>query len=287
MLFALVCSSVALAAPVTVALDVSTVDAASFEALDGVALEKTATVRLVQEGFAVVAPTASPNVLVSVSVRESPRAIVLSGTGPGGTDSRSIVWASETLAELHLEVTQKVVELTRLVARAPVVHVEPISEPEAPAPRLWSVGASGGVLLRDGGLDALGVATVRFGERFRFAADLGVDASRGTGIGIVEGFLAGGVGYALSWNRWQLEASLTIGALLHWWSLDRASSGVRAGVLVRVPIQLTFMVTPAFGVGLRVAPGWSSAREHSGGDLVLWARGAARFETQVGVIWAL
>ena len=100
-LLALVVSSFASAAPTTVALDVSTVDAASFEALDGVALEKTATVRLVQEGFAVIAPTASPDVLVAVSVSAEPRSIVLSGRGPGGASTRSIPWGNETQAELR------------------------------------------------------------------------------------------------------------------------------------------------------------------------------------------
>jgi len=72
---ALVISSLAVAAPTSVALDLSTLDQTAFEALDGVALEKTATVRLVQEGFAVVATTAAPQVLVSVSVRQAPRSV--------------------------------------------------------------------------------------------------------------------------------------------------------------------------------------------------------------------
>ena len=62
------------ATPTTVATDLSGLDEASFAALDGVAFEKTATVRLVQEGFAVVARTATPQVLVSVSLRPDARA---------------------------------------------------------------------------------------------------------------------------------------------------------------------------------------------------------------------
>ena len=280
-LLALVLCSSAIAAPTTVALDVSTVDAAAFEALDGVALEKTATVRLVQEGFAVIAPTASPDVLVSVSVNVAPRSIVLSGKGPGGTSTRSIPWGAETQAELHLEVTQKLVELTRVVARAPVVPVvEPVVEP---TPSRWHLGAGGGVLLREGGLDGLGVATLRWGDRLRFAADLGLGGSRGAGIGIIETTLAAGVAYTLQFDRWQLEAAVVLGALLHVWSLDASSSGLRVSPLVNIPLQLSFAVTQLVSVGLRVAPGWSGAREHVSGDSVLWTRGPLRLET-VGVV---
>lgn len=280
-LLALVVSASAFAAPTTVALDVSTVDEAAFEALDGVALEKTATVRLVQEGFAVIAPTASPDVLVSVSVNAAPRSIVLSGKGPGGTGTRSIPWGAETQAELHLEVTQKLVELTRVVARAPVVAVvEPVIEP---APARWHVGAGGGVLLREGGIDGLGVALLRWGERLRFAADLGLGGSRGSGIGIIETTLTAGVAYALEFDRWHLEAAVLVGALLHVWSLDASTSGVRVSPLVTVPLQVSYAVTPLVSIGLRVAPGWSGAREHVSGDAVLWTRGALRLET-AGVV---
>lgn len=285
-LLALVVSSFASAAPTTVALDVSTVDAASFEALDGVALEKTATVRLVQEGFAVIAPTAAPDVLVSVSVNAEPRSIVLSGKGPGGASTRSIPWGNETQAELHLEVTQKLVELTRVVARAPVIAVvvEPVVEPQ---PSRWHLGAAGGVLLREGGFDGLGVATLRWGDRLRFAADLGVGGSRGAGIGVIETTLAAGVAYALKFDRWRLEAAVLVGALLHVWSLDASNSGIRVSPLVNVPLQLSFAVTPVVNVGLRVAPGWSGAREHVSGDTVLWARGAVRLETLAVIVLSL
>lgn len=284
-LLALVVSSFASAAPTTVALDVSTVDAASFEALDGVALEKTATVRLVQEGFAVIAPTAAPDVLVSVSVNAEPRSIVLSGKGPGGASTRSIPWGNETQAELHLEVTQKLVELTRVVARAPVVAVvEPVVEPQ---PSRWHLGAGGGVLLREGGVDGLGVATLRWGERLRFAADFGVGGSRGAGIGVIETTLAAGVAYALKFDRWRLEAAVLVGALLHLWSLDASTSGVRVSALVNVPLQASFAVTPMVNIGLRVAPGWSGAREHVSGDTVLWARGPLRLETLAVIVLSL
>ena len=284
-LLALVVSSFASAAPTTVALDVSTVDAAAFEALDGVALEKTATVRLVQEGFAVIAPTASPDVLVAVSVSAEPRSIVLSGKGPGGAGSRSIPWGNETQAELHLEVTQKLVELTRVVARAPVVAVvEPVVEPQ---PSRWHLGGAGGVLLREGGVDGLGVALLRWGDRLRVAADLGVGGSRGAGIGVIETTLAAGVAYALKFDRWRLEAAVLVGALLHLWSLDTSTSGVRVSALVNVPLQASFAVTPVVNVGLRVAPGWSGAREHVSGDTVLWARGALRLETLAVIVLSL
>ena len=282
---ALVGSSFAGAAPTTVALDLSTLEAGAFEALDGVALEKTATVRLVQEGFAVVATTATPDVLISLSASQTPRALVLTGRGPGGASSRSIPWATEALPELHLEVTQKLVELTRLIARAPepvVVPVEPVI-----APRLWEFGAAGGVLLRQGGVDGLGVVTLRRGDHLRVAVDVGLGGSSGSGVGVFEGSLTAGIAWALRFDRWQLEAALVAGGLLHLWSLTTSTTGTRFSPLVSVPIQLSFGLTPSLRLGLRVAPGWSGAREHLSGDVVLWTRGPLRLEALAAVFLAL
>ncbi len=282
---ALVISSLATAAPTTVALDLSTLEVTSFEALDGVALEKTATVRLVQEGFAVVATTAAPDVLVSLSVTQTPRAIVLTGKGPGGASARSIAWAGEALLELHLEVTQKLVELTRVIARAP----EPVVVPLAPviARRLWEFGAAGGVLVREGGVDGLGVVTFRRGDQLRLAVDLGVGGSRGVGLGVFEASVSAGVSYALRFDRWQLEAGLVLGGLLHAWNLSGSTAGTRFSPLVSVPIQLSFGLTPSLRLGLRVAPGWSGAREHVSGDVALWTRGPLRLEALASGFLAL
>lgn len=286
MTLALVISTFAVAAPTTVALDLSTLEPTAFEALDGVALEKTATVRLVQEGFAVVATTAAPDVLVSLSVTSTPRAIVLTGKGPGGPGSRSIAWVTEALPELHLEVTQKLVELTRLVARAPEpVVVAP--EPTIAVQRLWEFGAAGGVLVREGGDDGLGVVMLRRGDQLRFAVDLGLGGSRGTGVGVFEASLSAGVAYALRFDRWQLEAAVVAGGLLHAWSLTGSTTGTRFSPLVAVPIQFSFGLTPALRLGLRVAPGWSGAREHVSGDVVLWSRGPLRLEAMGAVLLAL
>ncbi|MBL8937476.1 MAG: hypothetical protein JNM69_23140, partial [Archangium sp.] len=71
--------------------------------------------------------------------------------------------------------------------------------------------------------------------------------------------------------------------LLHVWSLDTSTAGVRVSPLVNVPLQLSFAVTPLVSVGLRVAPGWSGGREHVLGDTVLWTRGPLRLET-AGVV---
>lgn len=282
---ALVGSSFAVAAPTTVALDLSTLEAGAFEALDGVALEKTATVRLVQEGFAVVATTATPDVLISLTASQTPRALVLTGRGPGGASSRSIPWASEALPELHLEVTQKLVELTRGIARAPepvVVPVEPVI-----TLRLWEFGAAGGVLVRQGGVDGVGVVTLRRGDQLRLAVEVGLGGSAGSGVSVLEATLTAGVAWALRFDRWQLEAALVAGGLLHAWSLTGSTTGTRVSPLVSVPIQLSFGLTPSLRLGLRVSPGWSGAREHLSGDVVLWTRGPLRLDALAAVFLAL
>jgi hypothetical protein len=46
----------------TVAVDLATLDVVTYQELDGLSLEKRVVVRLVQEGFAVVAPTEQPDI---------------------------------------------------------------------------------------------------------------------------------------------------------------------------------------------------------------------------------
>src|SRR5262245_7257380 len=69
-------------APLTVAVDVSSLDARSFRELDALALEKAVMVRLVQDGFAVVSPSADPQ--VSVRVRKQGAHLLVEARGRQG-----------------------------------------------------------------------------------------------------------------------------------------------------------------------------------------------------------
>lgn len=268
------------ATPTTVAIDLSGLDEASFAALDGVAFEKTATVRLVQEGFAVVARTATPQVLVSLRLNAEPRALVLSAPGPDGPLTREVPWGSEPLGELHLELTQKLAELTRTVSKAPT----PVAS--APPPPRWELSAAFGVLVREGGTEPLGMLGLRWGNLVRVAIDVGLSGGRGVGISVFEGTLSAGPGLAFAVSEhFRLELSLLLGALLHSWAIDDAAADDRTGThfnaVVTLPLVASWAFSPAFHLGLRVAPGWGQGRAHLSGETELWSRGAFRLDASV------
>jgi len=99
----------------SVAVDVTTLDDASFQRLDGSALEKQIVVRLVQEGFAVVGTSWQPAVVLTV--HSMGKSVLLQAYGPAGMHRREVaaeVGARKVpAAELRLELSQKAVELVR------------------------------------------------------------------------------------------------------------------------------------------------------------------------------
>lgn len=100
-------------AQATVAVDLTRLDTKAFDAIDGARLERELVVRLVQDGFAVVAPTESPVVIVVVTAE--PASLRLDAVGPGGRAERQVPRAGVAPAELHLEVAQKASDLARSV----------------------------------------------------------------------------------------------------------------------------------------------------------------------------
>jgi hypothetical protein len=103
----------------SVSVDVTTLDDATFQRLDGTALEKQIVVRLVQDGFAVVAPTWQPAVVLTVhSLGQS---VLLQAYGPSGMHKREVAAVvggkAVPAAELRLELVQKAAELVRAALR--------------------------------------------------------------------------------------------------------------------------------------------------------------------------
>jgi hypothetical protein len=98
----------------TIAVDMRSLDDASFRRLDGGALEKQILVRLVQEGFAVVATTRRSAVALTI-VAKGDR-IEIAAQGPSGTMRRQLSTRDVPLRELHLELAQKASDLARSVA---------------------------------------------------------------------------------------------------------------------------------------------------------------------------
>jgi hypothetical protein len=129
-------------AAASVAFDLRGLSAAAYHQIQGLALERNVALRLVQEGFAVVAPGAGADVEVRVSVANG-GALLLSATSPHERDApplRSTVAAARgtAAAEWHLEVAHKVAEMARvLAARArdrPRAAAAPRTPPVAPPP---------------------------------------------------------------------------------------------------------------------------------------------------------
>ncbi len=174
------------APPVSVALDLSPLDTGTYRRIGGLALEKQAVLRLVQESFAVVAPSATPEVVVRIQA--APAGLRLDAWSRTAVQGRDVAIApAEALQELHLEVSQKIVELARAVSpvratlsgsEAPYepdgstepfpVAVKPRSTSIGPlAPRWWAfdVAAAAELAFRKGGNDGQGRLALRWGGR--------------------------------------------------------------------------------------------------------------------------
>lgn len=283
----------------SVALDLTALDADAFAALDGVALEKSATVRLVQDGFAVVTRTANPDVTARVEVRREPRTLILSTRGPGGEATSEVPWGTEPLVELHLELVQKLAELTRTVAKpasplprgkgqgeGAVPEQPPVGKsPPAPAPRdrEWRISAFAGALLREGGIDPLATVSARWGVSFRLALEIGVSLSGNSErLSVREPQVSAGGAFAVRLPAsLELEIAALVGGLLHHSTFtysDHLSTSTRINLLLSLPVTLSFAFTEWFSMGVRLAVGWGQPRQHFDGETLLWSRGAVRFD---------
>lgn len=292
----LFCAEAAAQRP-TVALDLSGLDAAAYRRLDAVMLESRAVLRLVQEGFAVVSPTARPE----LTIRLSTTANSLRMETP--VAARTVRLDNEQNRELHFEVAQKIVELAReslrdradggvpdaglVDAGSPPPHAAPPPELKAEA----SLG--GGALIRGGGVDPRAQLDVRLplGQRLTLDVLIALSVSNGPGISVLEPELLAGVGYRISLGeRWRLELRALAGASLHVYSLDDPTAvdlaGSRGDFLMALPLTLGWNPVGRLQLGLHVTPGLSSrAREHRRGGVSLWRRDALRLGLGATVGW--
>jgi hypothetical protein len=284
-------SAVALAAaePLpSVAVDLTGLDAAEYAKLDGLALEKRLVLRLVQDGFAVVAPAAPADVRVTVSA--APGGLLLVASGGGKTARREVPIAEGALAELHLELAQKVAELARSCVPAPKPALPPpppVAPSPPPAEAPFRVAASGGAVVRAGGTDFAGRLAVRYGRLVGVHVVAGLVPSFGDGLWVLEGQLLVGPSVKVELAPGaELEAALAVGAALQFFQLADAAAlertGARLDLAAALPISFTYWPARSFGLGVRVTPGLASqGRQHSSGGQVLWTRGAASFEAGV------
>jgi hypothetical protein len=272
-------------AVVSVALDLTALDEEAYRRVGGLALEKQVVLRLVQESFAVVAPAANPD--VRLRVEEAGPGLRLSASSRAGAETREVALApEEPLQELHLEVSQKLVELARAVAPPPLP--EPAKpEPARPVPpRWWSVEAAAGAeaLVRKGGVDAQARLALRWGGRLGVRLAGALSPSRTSEIRVLEWTILAGPAFhhALA-PTMDLEVDLLGGLLVHHFTILDAYSHDHAGDrfdwVLSLPLALTLRPLPFLSLSLRIAGRVDGhGREHVLGEQVLWSREGFGFE---------
>jgi len=306
----------------SVAFDLRGLSAAEYRRLDGLALERKVALRLVQEGFAAVAP--GPGADVEVRVSMGPAGLDLSAARGGRVLQATIAVAAGATAEWHLEVAHKTAELARaLLGSATAAEVE--GEPAAPAraspaaaapaagspplpsavdarpagapassqqpsPSPWEVGAGLGGLWRAGGADPLvGVLATNARGRLRLHLDAFGTRSTGDGIEVLEGQGAAGIGVAVLDGPLAVDVGLGGGAVIQRYSSSSAwaaaATGTRTSPAMWAPIRARWAGRHLV-VAARVAAGVTRSFAHTSQGATLWSRGALRLEAMLVVGWA-
>ncbi|MGC4113855.1 MAG: hypothetical protein QM765_04210 [Myxococcales bacterium] len=278
----------------SVALDLTALDEATYKKVGALALEKQAVLRLVQESFAVVAPTATPDVRLSIVVLPRPDGateanetiLKLTGTSSAGTEYREVAIGSEAQQELHLEVSQKLVELARALTPPPKVPDPVPVPPPPPEPRWWSVDVTlgGGAVIRGGGNDPEARLTLRWGGRLGVVLTGSWSPTLSSDLRVLEWTILAGP----SWRQpideqLEVEVGLLGGVLLHhytvWNEYAADESGDRQDWALSLPVMLTWRPNSVLSVSLRVAGRVvGNSREHLLNDRRLWRREAWALE---------
>jgi hypothetical protein len=281
----------------TVALDLGALDEDTYRRVGGLALQKQAVLRLVQESFAVVAASAAPDIVLAVEPFEA--GLRLTAKSRAGEQAREVQLSQdEPLEELHLEISQKLVELARSVTPPPL-PVEPPKPPPEPRslpppplpPRWWTadVRAGADVVFRKGGNDPQARLDLRWGGRLGAQLVGALAPSHTSDLKVLEWTILAGP----SWRqalvpRLDVEIGLLAGLLWHHftiknpYSLDTA--GNRRDWAAALPMALAFSPIPMVELSLRVAPRvCGESREHFLGDRRLWFRDRWALETGLSI----
>jgi hypothetical protein len=294
----------------SVAFDLRGLSTEDYRRIDGLALERKVALRLVQEGFAVVASDREPDALVEASV--VPGGLELQANS-GRSSLRLTVAMRGPPAEWQLEVAHKVSEMARTLAletrvepakpepasiRAPA---EPLpakrppklagSDGAAPPEARWEVGLGAGLVVREGGSEPLvGLMATSSQGRLRLYFELLGARSEGTGIEIWEGQGAVGLGFALIDGAVGLELGLAGGVVMQRssvpsrWASER--TGTRASAAFWAPLRARWAASKRLVLSARPALGFSPAPAHASEGENLWSRGSLRFEIVGGLAWA-
>ncbi len=275
--------------PTSVTLDFSGVDDRTYARIDGLALEREAIARLLQEGFAVVPKQTA----AQVTVRTRSTTDGLLHVEAAHAQPRS-ARATTANAELHLEVLQHIVAVARESAAfsapsppvvtslepPPAVKMPTVTAAE-PTPRVFALSVATVGLGRLGGFDGrlLVSAAVRW-HAWSFEALGGWTPSGASRLAIHE-FVAAAVvwvNHAFG-ARWSVALGAGAGVAFHSWSSgldqDLAPRGTRIEPTFRVPALVAFHFNDSLSLGLLAS--WFTTLHglaHVVGDSAVWARGA-------------
>ncbi|WP_342373763.1 hypothetical protein [Myxococcus stipitatus] len=291
----------------SVSFDLRSLSEQDYRRWDGVELERKVALRLIQEGFAVVSPQ-SPAQLRLRAVR-TPEGLGLEATGPAQRVEQGVRVGRGSLAELHLEVAQKLTEMTRAVAvplapepeppvpeaptvLAPVV-VPPVEEPVVPPPSALELGLGLGALWRGAGagVDPHLLLSVRRGlGAFGVDAEVGLGGAREPALTAYE--VQGGafLGYRLPvTERLHLEPGAGAGLVLHVFRLKDAGVSEPSGTQVSpagwARMKLRWRFTERLAAEARVGLGLLRPVSHVREGGTLWSRGSVRVETGAQLSW--
>lgn len=259
----------------TVGLELTALPEEDWIALEVLALEKKLVLRLVQDGFAVVASTANPDVRLRLS-RAQP-GLRLSAHSAVKDAQVEVPVDDGAISGLHLELVQRAAELARTSAPPPVV-VE-VAPPPAPArPPPWSpgvrLGGALGFVVRQGGTDVAVRAVLRVGRLIGGELMVGLIPSGSASVAVLEVpvLLAFSLRFELD-HGLVLEGAVAGGVLIHSF-FPGGAPGVQLAAMGSVPVTLSWFPLAWVGVGVRAAPSVVSAAASQPG----WSRGSWWFE---------
>jgi hypothetical protein len=291
----------------SVAFDLSGLSAEEYRQVDGLALERRVALRLVQEGFAVMARGRGADVEVRAFM--TPGGLALDASSGAASRRVTISTAEAPSPEWQLEVSHKISELARALSLASRPSRDSPAEPsssgrqtagrrarrEPPAalavgPR-WELGLGAGAVSRQGGSDPLvGVSATNALGRLRLHLDIYGTWSSDSEIDILEAQGSAGIGMALVDGVVALDLGLAAGAVVHRFSLASSwvteQSGTSASPAIWAPLCVRWASSRFFLSG-RLAAGLTRTPTHTSQGATLWSRGSGRLEAMLIVGWAL
>ncbi|GEN11701.1 hypothetical protein SAMN05443572_11563 [Myxococcus fulvus] len=286
---------------VSVSFDLRALPEQDYRRWDGVELERKVALRLIQEGFAVVSPRGPAQLRLRAS--RAPDGLLLEAVGPRQRVEQRVRVGRGSIAELHLEVAQKLAEMTRAVQPEP----EPEPEPPPPEPVLQPPVEVAAAPVHSGVDLGLGLGTLWGGPgvapHLLLSArwglgDVGLDVEAGLGVSRepalnvfeVQGGAFFSYRHAVT-ERLRLEPAVGAGLVVHAFRLEDAWVSEQRGTQVSpagwARMKLGWRFTERLAAEVRVALGLLRPVTHVREGETLWSRGGARLETGVQLSWGL